>query len=84
MAAFQSRVGRAAVGRAGPLYLGLADFLAQQVGAGAPAGGQRLPAQRELGRRLGMDVTTISRAMREAQQRGLVVTRGRAGSFVAP
>lgn len=68
----------------GPLYLGLADFLARQVGAGQLAGGQRLPPQRELARRLGMDVTTISRAMREAQQRGLVVTRGRAGSFVAP
>lgn len=66
-----------------PLYLALADVLAREVGAGRLAAGQRLPPQRELARQLGMDVTTVSRAMREAQQRGLVLTRGRSGSFIA-
>ena len=58
-------------------------ILAEGIRAGELPVGWRLPPQRDLARSLRIDLTTVSRAIREAQQRGLIVTRGRAGSFVA-
>lgn len=69
-------------GFTGPKYLAIADALAEAIQHGELRAGDRLPAQRELASRLGFDLTTITRAYEVARQRGHVVSRGRAGTFV--
>ena len=66
----------------GSLYLAIADALEADVAAGRLAAGEKLPTQRELARRLGVDLTTVTRAFAEAAGRGLIVAEGRRGSFV--
>ncbi len=46
--------------------------------------GERLPPVRELAGDLGVAVNTVAKAYRELEALGVVVTRGRAGTFVAP
>lgn len=67
---------------AGPLYLAIADALARDIAAGTLAGGERLPPQRQLAQRLGIDFTTVSRAYTEARRRGLVDGRVGRGTYV--
>lgn len=45
--------------------------------------GQRLPTVRQLAGDLGLAVNTVARVYRELEQDGVVVTRGRNGTFVA-
>lgn len=66
----------------GPKYQAVADALAEAIKRGELGAGDRLPPQRLLASRLGFDLTTITRAYDIARQRGLIVARGRAGSFV--
>ena len=66
----------------GSLYLAIADALEADVAAGRLAPGEKLPTQRELARRLGIDLTTVTRAFAEAARRGLIHAEGRRGSFV--
>ena len=66
----------------GSLYLAIADALEADVAAGRLAPGEKLPTQRELARRLGIDLTTVTRAFAEAAGRGLIHAEGRRGSFV--
>lgn len=65
-------------------YLQIVDAIERGVGAAMLRPGDRLPAQRTLASQLGVDLTTVTRAYREAGQRGLIEARGAAGSFVAP
>jgi DNA-binding transcriptional MocR family regulator len=66
----------------GPIYARIADQLERDVADGLLHPGSRLPTQRELARRLGLTVVTVTRAYAEAAQRGLVdATVGR-GTFV--
>ena len=44
----------------------------------------RLPTVRQLAGDLGLAVNTVARAYRELEGAGLIETRGRHGSFVAP
>lgn len=44
--------------------------------------GDRLPTVRQLARDLGIAVNTVARAYRELEQNGVVVSRGRHGTFV--
>lgn len=67
---------------AGIKYQAIADALGRAVESGELRGGDRLPPQRMLAARLGVDLTTITRAYETARQRGLIEPRGRAGSFV--
>ncbi|MCQ4158650.1 PLP-dependent aminotransferase family protein [Roseomonas sp. GC11] len=67
---------------AGPLYRGIADALERDIQAGRVAPGTRLPPQRLLAARLGVDFTTIARAYAEAARRGLVEGRVGQGTFV--
>ncbi|OYX63511.1 MAG: hypothetical protein B7Y88_12625 [Sphingomonadales bacterium 32-64-17] len=69
-------------GFSGPKYQAVADALARAVAEGYLHPGDRLPPQRALAARLGFDLTTITRAYDLARERGLIVARGRAGSFV--
>jgi DNA-binding transcriptional MocR family regulator len=65
-----------------PRYLAIADILAEDIRAGALSPGDRLPPQRKLAERLGVDFTTVARGYVEAQRRGLVDSHVGRGSFV--
>ncbi|KAA0579962.1 PLP-dependent aminotransferase family protein [Azospirillum sp. Sh1] len=69
--------------RARPVYLAIADALADDIAGGRLAAGQRLPPQRVLADRLGVDLTTVSRAYSEARRRGLLDARVGQGTFVS-
>lgn len=66
----------------GAKYQAIADSLETAVAEGRLRGGDRLPPQRELAQRLGVDLTTVTKAYDVARQRGLIEARGRLGSFV--
>lgn len=66
----------------GPKYRAIADALGRAIDAGRLGAGERLPSQRILAERLGVDLTTVTKAYDMARHRGLIDTRGRAGSFV--
>ena len=67
---------------AGPLYLAIADALADDIASGRLPAGARLPPQRTLAERLGIDFTTVSRAYAEARKRGLIEGRVGQGTYV--
>src|SRR5262245_43570762 len=65
-----------------PLYLALADALAEDVSAGRLDEGVRLPTHRDLAQSLGVTVGTVSRGYAEAARRGLVSGEVGRGTFV--
>lgn len=65
-----------------PLYLALAELLALDIRAGRLTVGDRLPSQRALATRLGIDFTTVARGYREAQKRGLIESRIGQGTYI--
>lgn len=65
-----------------PIYRAIARRLESDVASGKVQPGEKLPPQRELARRLGVDLTTVTRAFAEAASNGLIVTEGRRGTFV--
>ena len=69
---------------AGPKYKAVASAIAAAVTRGDLRQGDRLPPQRDLAARLGIDLTTVTKGYDLARRRGLIVARGRAGSFIAP
>src|SRR5579875_1207447 len=68
--------------REGPRYLAIAAALEADIASGRLAPGDRLPPQRELARRLGLDFTTVARGYVEAGKRGLVESVVGRGTFV--
>ncbi len=68
---------------AGPRYRQIVGFVEQALAEGLLLPGDRLPPQRELAARLGVDLTTVTRALNEARRRRLVESRGTLGTFVA-
>jgi DNA-binding transcriptional MocR family regulator len=66
----------------GPVYLAIADQIAQAIGRGELTVGARLPTQRELALRLGLSTQTVSQAYAEAERRGLVTGEIGRGTFV--
>ena len=68
--------------RTGPRYQAIAEAIADAVGGGALAPGDKLPPQRDLAWKLGVTVGTISRAYTLAEQRGLVTGEVGRGTFV--
>jgi DNA-binding transcriptional MocR family regulator len=65
-----------------PVYLALADRIAEDVAAGRLKPGTRLPTHRELAHDLGVDLTTVTRGYAEARERGLLIGRVGRGTFV--
>ena len=65
-----------------PRYLEIADAIARDIRSGLLAPGSRLPPQRQLAERLGLDFTTVSRGYAEARSRGLVASHVGRGTFV--
>lgn len=68
----------------GPKYMAIANAVFAAIEAGELRAGDRLPPQRDLAARLGVDLTTVTKAYDRARSRGLIMARGRAGSFVLP
>jgi DNA-binding transcriptional MocR family regulator len=68
--------------REGPRYQAIADVLEEDIGRGMLVDGERLPTHRELARRLGVTVGTVTRAYAEAERRGLISGEVGRGSFV--
>lgn len=68
----------------GAKYLAIADAMQAAIECGRLRAGDRLLPQRDLAARLGVDLTTVTKAYDQARGRGLIGARGRAGSFVLP
>jgi len=66
----------------GPRYLAIVESLAGDIAAGRLVSGDRLPPQRDLAGRLGVTLTTVTRAYAEAARRGLVEGEVGRGTFV--
>lgn len=69
-------------GRSGPLYLRIVNALSDDIAAGRLHDGQALPTHRTLATKLGVDLTTVTRAYREAQRLGLTSAQVGRGTFV--
>ncbi|MER5702291.1 GntR family transcriptional regulator [Micromonospora sp. NPDC002296] len=67
-----------------PPYEQVRGQLAEQIGDGRLPVGTRLPTVRRLAGELGLAANTVARAYRELEAAGLLETRGRHGTFVAP
>ena len=66
-----------------PRYIAIAEAIQSDLSQGRLLPAQRLPAQRQLARLLGLDFTTVARGYAEAQRRGLIESRVGEGTFVA-
>ncbi|MEV0002525.1 GntR family transcriptional regulator [Micromonospora sp. NPDC050980] len=75
---------RVDAGSAVPPYEQVRAQLAGAISDGRLAVGTRLPAVRQLAADLGLAANTVARAYRELESAGLVQTRGRHGTVVAP
>jgi len=69
-------------GSAAPRYIAIADAIEADLKSGRLSPGDKLPAQRQLAGRLGLDFTTVARGYTEARRRGLLASRVGSGSFV--
>lgn len=65
-----------------PIYLRVADALEAAVRAGELVAGDQLPPQRAVAERLGVDLTTVTRAYAAARARGLLEGAVGRGTFV--
>ncbi|MCA1493064.1 PLP-dependent aminotransferase family protein [Ensifer sp. NBAIM29] len=66
-----------------PIYRQIADRIASEISEGRLAIGDRLPPQRDIARMAGVNLTTVTRAFADLQQRGLVESRPGRGSIIA-
>ncbi|QWC84839.1 GntR family transcriptional regulator [Nocardioidaceae bacterium] len=65
-----------------PPYARLVAAVQAQVASGELSAGDRLPPVRTWAEREGLAAGTVARAVKELEARGVVETRGRAGTFV--
>jgi DNA-binding transcriptional MocR family regulator len=65
-----------------PIYAAIVAAIGEAVEKGELAPGERLPSQRAMADRLGLDLTTITRAYTRAAELGLIDSDGRRGSYV--
>ena len=66
-----------------PRFEQLRAQLSVMVAVGRLYPADRLPTVRDLARQMGLAPGTVARSYRELERDGVVVTRGRAGTFVA-
>ena len=67
-----------------PPFEQLRAQIAAQARAGTLPVGHRMPTVRALAQELGLAVNTVAKTYRALEADGVVVTRGRNGTFVAP
>ena len=65
-----------------PVYRAIADAIESDISTGILVPGARLPTQRALADRLGIDFTTVTRAYSEARRRGLLEGLVGQGTYV--
>lgn len=65
-----------------PLYIAIADALERDILDGRLRPGDKVPTHRELARVVGVTVTTVTRAYKEAERRGLITATVGSGTFV--
>jgi DNA-binding GntR family transcriptional regulator len=65
-----------------PLYIQIADRLVSQIESGELSPGDRLPSERELSEKLGVNRMTLRRALRVLESQGLVLRKHGIGTFV--
>ena len=65
----------------GKRYELLADGLAEAISSGRIEAGSRLPTQRDMAHRLGISLSTVTRAYAELRERGLIHGKVGRGSF---
>lgn len=64
------------------LYIAIADAIERDIRLGILKPGEKMPTHRELANTVGVNVTTITRAYREAEKRGLVTATVGSGTFI--
>ncbi|SDE16011.1 GntR family transcriptional regulator [Rhodospira trueperi] len=71
-------------GGGAPIYLRLRDALAERIGSGRIAPGERLPSERALSQEMGIARMTVRDALLLLQGEGLIYREDRRGYFVSP
>ena len=66
-----------------PLYAQIAEYMLSRIESGELNPGDRLPAERELSEKLGVNRLTLRRAFRVLEDQGLLIRRRGSGTFVA-
>lgn len=66
------------------LYIAIADAIERDIALGILRPNEKMPPQRSLAKIIGVNLTTISRAYKEAQRRGLISGAIGSGTFVLP
>lgn len=69
-------------GRSGPRYRAIVQALSDGIRRGRLKPGDRLPTQREMARRLGVTLGTVTRAYSDAEAEGLIQGQVGRGTFV--
>ncbi|MCX4189237.1 PLP-dependent aminotransferase family protein [Methylophaga sp. OBS3] len=64
-------------------YIGVVEALESDIKNRVVKPGDRLPPQRQIANSLGIDLTTVTRAMKEAARRGLIEAQTGSGTFIA-
>jgi DNA-binding transcriptional MocR family regulator len=65
-----------------PKYLAFVEALEADIADGTLRHGDRLPPQRDIAQALDVTIATVTKAFREAMQRGVVTSRTGSGTFV--
>ncbi len=65
------------------LYVAIADAIERDIRLGVLKPGEKLPTHRGLAKTVGVNVTTITRAFKEAEKRGLVTSIVGSGTYVS-
>jgi DNA-binding transcriptional regulator YhcF (GntR family) len=66
-----------------PPYDQIRAQITRLVEAGSIEPGAKLPTVRALAKEMGVAANTVARAYRELEHRGVILTRGRLGTFIA-
>ncbi len=66
-----------------PVYQQIMDQVRRQIALGRVVAGDKLPTVRELAAKLVINPNTISKAYKELERQGIIVTRPGAGAFIA-
>lgn len=65
-----------------PIYRGIVTALENDISSGKLTSGERLPTHRQLAQYLDVTTGTVTKALTEAERRGLIVSRVGRGSYV--
>ena len=65
-----------------PKYVAVAELIEVEIASGSVRDGDRLPPQRDIADALDVTIGTITKAIREADRRGIVATRPGSGTFI--